>query len=84
MTERIVGAAASGAGVHARVLRIGQIVGDSRVGVWSGTEAIPLMIRSAVTLGVLPDLDEVCFIYVLFFSFFSSRSVFFWAVRCAD
>ncbi|KAH0608804.1 uncharacterized protein H6S33_001032 [Morchella sextelata] len=58
VTERIVGAAASKTGVHARVLRIGQIVGDSKVGVWSGTEAIPLMLRSAVTLGVLPDLDE--------------------------
>jgi thioester reductase-like protein len=46
------------AGLDARVLRIGQIVGDTRLGQWNDTEAIPLMIRSAVTLGALPALPD--------------------------
>lgn len=40
------------------VLRIGQLVGDSTHGVWNETEAWPLMFRSAVTTGALPDLEE--------------------------
>jgi thioester reductase-like protein len=40
------------------VLRVGQIVGDTQLGQWNATEAIPLMIRSAVTMGALPALDD--------------------------
>ncbi|KAI0708669.1 putative NRPS-like enzyme [Earliella scabrosa] len=43
---------------NARVLRIGQIVGDTTHGVWNTTEAWPLMLHTAVTLGALPALDE--------------------------
>jgi thioester reductase-like protein len=46
------------AGLDARVLRVGQIVGDTQLGQWNATEAIPLMIRSAVTMGALPALDD--------------------------
>ena len=46
-------------GAQARVLRIGQLAGDSKVGEWNTTEGIPLMIQTAVTLGALPQLDEV-------------------------
>lgn len=46
------------AGLDARALRVGQIVGDTRLGQWNATEAIPLMIRSAVTIGALPALDD--------------------------
>lgn len=48
------------AGADCRILRIGQIVGDSKMGLWNTSEAIPLMIRTAVTLGCLPCLDEGC------------------------
>ncbi|KAB2570370.1 Non-canonical non-ribosomal peptide synthetase FUB8 [Lasiodiplodia theobromae] len=51
-------AAAAREGLQARVLRVGQIVGDEKRGVWNATEAVPLMLRSAVTLGALPRLDE--------------------------
>lgn len=44
--------------LDARVLRIGQIIGDTKHGVWNATEAIPLMLRAAVTVGALPRLDE--------------------------
>lgn len=42
------------------MLRIGQVVGDTEAGVWNDTEAFPLIIRSAVTMGVLPDMDVTC------------------------
>lgn len=58
VTEHIVRAAAKQTGMEARVLRIGQIVGDSSKGVWNATEAIPLMIQSATTIGALPALEE--------------------------
>ncbi|KAK2059827.1 male sterility protein [Colletotrichum caudatum] len=51
-------ARAAGAGVRARVLRIGQIVADTRHGVWNATEAVPLMLQTAVTVGALPKLRE--------------------------
>lgn len=60
VAEHIVRSAAEETSIHARVFRIGQIVGDSKEGIWNDTEAIPLMIRSALTLGALPAIDEVC------------------------
>lgn len=45
-------------GMNARVLRIGQLSGDTASGYWNETEAIALMIRSALMTGALPDLDE--------------------------
>jgi thioester reductase-like protein len=49
---------ASRAGLDARALRVGQIVGDTRHGAWNATEAIPLMIRSAISIGALPTLND--------------------------
>jgi thioester reductase-like protein len=46
------------AGLDARVLRVGQIVGDTQHGQWNATEAIPLMIRSAISIGALPALSD--------------------------
>lgn len=46
------------AGLDARVLRVGQIVGDTQHGQWNETEGIPLMIRSAVSMGALPTLND--------------------------
>ncbi|KAI9818410.1 MAG: putative NRPS-like protein biosynthetic cluster [Pycnora praestabilis] len=40
------------------VLRIGQLCGDTRSGVWNVTEAWPLMLSSVAVVGSLPDLDE--------------------------
>ncbi|KAF1952583.1 acetyl-CoA synthetase-like protein [Byssothecium circinans] len=58
VAEHIVLNAAKNAGADARVLRIGQLVGDTKVGEWNTTEGIPLMIQTALTLGALPMLDE--------------------------
>jgi thioester reductase-like protein len=61
VTENIIKAAEDHTEMRAKVLRVGQIVGDSVTGLWNTTEAIPLMLRSAKTLGALPELDEVSF-----------------------
>lgn len=53
----VLNAARLGAPSH--VFRIGQVVGDTQRGIWNDKEFVPLMIRSALTLGVLPELDEV-------------------------
>lgn len=48
-------------GAKAYSLRIGQISGHSKKGLWNDSEALPLMIRSALTLKALPDLpDTTC------------------------
>lgn len=60
VAERITHAAMQATGSMARVLRIGQLAGDTRQAVWNDTEAIALMIRSALpsSAGCLPRLDE--------------------------
>lgn len=59
VAEHITRNAMKDAGAPARVLRIGQLVGDTNVGEWNTTEGIPLMIQTAETLGALPALNEV-------------------------
>lgn len=66
VTEHMVQAAAAKTGMVASVLRIGQIVGDTKKGLWNTTEAIPLMLQTAKTLGVLPALEEVCHLFIYF------------------
>ncbi|KAL5041346.1 hypothetical protein BDW71DRAFT_212205 [Aspergillus fruticulosus] len=57
--ERIISnARKSGARVYS--LRIGQVSGHSKKGLWNDSEAIPLMLRSALTLKALPKLDMDC------------------------
>jgi thioester reductase-like protein len=58
VAEQIVYNAAKNFGAEARVLRIGQLSGDTAVGEWNITEGVPMMIQTAVTLGCLPELDE--------------------------
>jgi thioester reductase-like protein len=43
-----------------RILRIGQLCGDTVTGYWNEKEGWPLLIRTGQTTGVLPDLTEVC------------------------
>ncbi|KAK3670874.1 putative NRPS-like protein biosynthetic cluster [Recurvomyces mirabilis] len=58
VAEHITAKAMQNTGMRARVLRIGQLSGDTKAGIWNDTEAIPLMLRSAITTGVLPAVDE--------------------------
>lgn len=50
---------AARAGARSYVLRVGQIVGDTKNGVWNDEEFIPAMIRSALSMKALPMLNEV-------------------------
>lgn len=59
VSEHIVRNAMRTGNMHARVLRIGQLSGDRVNADWNDTEAVALMIRSALTVGALPGLDEV-------------------------
>lgn len=58
VTEHIVNRAAKQTGMVARVLRVGQIVADTKHGVWNATEAIPMIFQTAETIKALPKLDE--------------------------
>lgn len=58
VAEHICARAGRDTGVPVRVLRVGQIVGDTAHGVWNPTEAIPMMLQTAVTVGALPRLKE--------------------------
>jgi thioester reductase-like protein len=58
VTEHITRNAMRQSGLHARVLRIGQLGGDTISAQWNETEAVALMFRSALTTGSLPELNE--------------------------
>ena len=58
VTEHIISNAAAQTGIASRVLRVGQIVADTQHGIWNDTEAIPLMLQAATTIGALPTLNE--------------------------
>jgi thioester reductase-like protein len=59
VTEHILKTAVEKTEIKAKVLRLGQIIGDTEHGMWNTTEAIPLMIQSVNTIRALPALDEV-------------------------
>ncbi|KAI5479365.1 L-aminoadipate-semialdehyde dehydrogenase [Pseudohyphozyma bogoriensis] len=58
VVENMCANATLSTGIRAEVLRIGQMTGDSVKGIWNETEAISLMIKSAQTVGCLPDLAD--------------------------
>tara|TARA_R110002003_G_scaffold534_3_gene20199 strand:+ start:1102 stop:1692 length:591 start_codon:yes stop_codon:yes gene_type:complete len=57
VAEHLCMAVAKKTGVKTRVFRVGQIVADTVHGVWNDTEAIPLIMQSALTVGALPKLQ---------------------------
>ncbi len=58
VTENICILASRQTGISARVLRVGQVIGDTVHGIWNDTEAIPMMLQAATTIGAIPALDE--------------------------
>ncbi|KAJ6019415.1 hypothetical protein N7522_001482 [Penicillium canescens] len=57
--ERMVSLARR-SGARAYSLRIGQVSGHSKKGLWNDSDVIPLLIRSALTLRALPELHQTC------------------------
>jgi thioester reductase-like protein len=60
VAEHICLNATTECGIVSKVLRIGQVAGDTRFGIWNTSEAVPMMLKSASTIGSLPMLDEWC------------------------
>lgn len=59
VAEKVVAAAAASTGMRARVLRVGQLVGDVRgAGAWNAHEAVPLVVRGVWSTGCFPALAE--------------------------
>ncbi|KAA8896205.1 hypothetical protein FN846DRAFT_893478 [Sphaerosporella brunnea] len=58
VAERICTVAAAKSDIAARILRVGQIVGDTEHGMWNATEAPPLTVQSATTIGALPVISK--------------------------
>lgn len=67
MGEHVV-ARAMEMGARASVLRIGQVVGDTKWGLWNDGEFLPMVFRSSLVLGVLPLLEEVSFGFFFLYS----------------
>lgn len=59
VAEQLLASAAAQAEIPVRIARLGQVCGDSVEGLWNPAEAIPTIVRTAVTQGVLPGEDEV-------------------------
>jgi len=58
VVEKLCQQAAQRTPLHVGVLRIGQLAGDTKNGVWNETEAWPLMFKGVKTTGALPRLGE--------------------------
>lgn len=60
VAEQLLASAAATAEIPVRIARLGQVCGDSVEGLWNPAEAIPTIVRTAVTQGVLPaeEVDE--------------------------
>jgi thioester reductase-like protein len=58
VSEHICVKAIAETGLPAYILRVGQIVGDTKHGVWNSSEAVPLMLQTSKTIGSLPTIDE--------------------------
>ncbi|KAI3391735.1 hypothetical protein diail_6851 [Diaporthe ilicicola] len=60
VAEEILAAAATAGGEglgSAQVARLGQVVGDTRLGRWKASEAYPAVAQSALTVGALPLIE---------------------------
>lgn len=58
VAEQLLASAAATAEIPVRIARLGQVCGDSIEGLWNPAEAIPTIVRTAVTQGVLPGDEE--------------------------
>lgn len=58
VAEQLLASAAAQAEIPVRIARLGQVCGDSVEGLWNPAEAIPTIVRTAVTQGVLPGDEE--------------------------
>ena len=60
VAEHVIQAAANSVHANATILRIGQVVGDQKHGLWNENEMIPMIISSGLRLGKMPLFDMEC------------------------
>ncbi|RFU34185.1 hypothetical protein B7463_g2153, partial [Scytalidium lignicola] len=58
VAEHICSSAITKTGIDVYVIRVGQIIGDTKYGIWNSSEAVPLMLQTSQTIGALPSIDE--------------------------
>ena len=46
-------------GLEATSLRVGQVSGSAASGAWNVTDWFPIIVKSSLALGTMPNLDEV-------------------------
>lgn len=56
VAEEICAGASEKTGLTTRILRVGQVAGDTRHGIWKAAEAIPTTVQAALTIGALPSM----------------------------
>lgn len=59
VAEEILAAAAAQTGLHVRVARLGQTVGDAKHGRWKASESYPTVVQCALTIGALPVMAPI-------------------------
>ncbi|EKJ69157.1 hypothetical protein FPSE_10681 [Fusarium pseudograminearum CS3096] len=57
VAEEICYSASEHTGLPVKVIRLGQISGDTHHGIWNPSEAVPTIILSALTAGALPRIE---------------------------
>ncbi|ORY56310.1 uncharacterized protein BCR38DRAFT_505145 [Pseudomassariella vexata] len=58
VAEEVCSAAAEHCGLPVQIIRVGQVAGDTRYGIWNPSEAIPATVQSALTIGALPIIES--------------------------
>lgn len=59
VAENILLQVAKEAGLKINIVRVGQLCGDSRIGVWNEKEWVPVILRGSQVLGAIPHRVEV-------------------------
>ena len=60
VAEHVIQAAVHTVHANATMLRIGQVVGDQKHGIWNENEMVPMIVHSGLRMGTMPVFDMQC------------------------
>lgn len=60
VAEHVIQAAMCTAHANATILRIGQVVGDQKHGIWNENEMVPMIVHSGLRMGTMPVFNMQC------------------------
>lgn len=60
VAEHVIQTAAHTRHANVTILRIGQVVGDRKYGIWNENEMIPMIVHSGIRMGTMPVFDMQC------------------------